>query len=124
MAFESSVISGEGLPSGSCVGRWPTAMTLPLGSGPGDDLFEGFDGDAVGRWEDEDLVGAEAYGVDGFGVDEVDVVAGGEDGGHQRGGDELLHGSGYGDVGGGEAGPGVVGGEEDGDLICWLTLSQ
>jgi len=31
MAFESSVISGEGLPSGSCVGRWPTAMILRSG---------------------------------------------------------------------------------------------
>ena len=67
--------------------------------GQGFDLFEGFDGDAVGGWEDEDLVGAEADGVDGFGVDVVDVVAGGEDGGHERAGDEALHGSGDGDVG-------------------------
>ena len=28
--------------------------------GPVVDLFEGVDGDAVGGWEDEDLVGAEA----------------------------------------------------------------
>ena len=56
--------------------------------------------DAVGGWEDEDLVGAEAYGVDGVGVDVVDVVAGGEDGRHELRGDELLHGSGDGDVAG------------------------
>ena len=43
-------------------------------------LAEGFEGDAVGGGEDEDLMGAEADGVDGFGVDEVDVIAGGEDG--------------------------------------------
>ena len=60
MALESSVISGEGLPSGSSVGMWPTAMTLPPRHGPGVDLLEGVDGDAVGGWEDEDLVGAEA----------------------------------------------------------------
>ena len=124
MALESSVISGEGLPSGSSVGAWPTAMTLPPFSAQVCDLVEGVEGDAVGGWEDEDLVGAEAYGVDGVGVDEVDVVAGGEDGGHEGGGDELLHGSGDGDVGGGEAGPGVVGGEEDGDLVGGLALAE
>ena len=37
----------------------------------------------------KDLVGAEAYGVDGVGVDVVDVVAGGEDGGHEGWGDEA-----------------------------------
>src|SRR5437868_7907600 len=92
--------------------------------GEGFDLAEGFEGDAVGGWEDEDLMGAEADGVDGVGVDEVDVVAGGEDGRHEGGGDELLHGSGDGDVGGGEAGPGVIGGEEDGDLVGGLALAE
>ena len=124
MALESSVISGEGSPSGSCVGRWPTAMILRSGPDQETIFLEGVDGDAVGRGDDDDLVGAEAYGVDGFGVDEVDVVAGGEDGGHQLRGDEALHGSGDGDVGGGEAGPGVVGGEEDGDLVGGLTLAE
>ena len=57
MALESSVISGEGLPSGSSVGRWPTAMTLPSGGGPGDDLFDGFEGDAVGGWDDQGFGG-------------------------------------------------------------------
>src|SRR3984893_12200433 len=85
---------------------------------------EGFEGDAVGGWDDEDLVGAEAYGVDGVGVDEVDVVAGGEEWVYEGGGDELLHGSGDGDVGGGEAGPGVVGGEEDGDLVGGFALAE
>ena len=50
------------------------------------DLAQGVCGDAVGGREDEDLVGAEADRVDGVGVDEVDVVAGGEDGGHQLAG--------------------------------------
>ena len=99
-------------------------MTLPPLCEPGDDLLEGVDGDAVGGWEDQDLVGAEAYGVDGVGVDVVEVVTGGEDGGHQRGGDEALHGSGDGDVGGREAGPGVVGGEEDGDLVGGFALAE
>ena len=35
-----------------------------------------------------------------------------------------LHGSGDGDVGGGEAGPGVVGGEEDGDLVGGFALAE
>src|SRR5947207_1896342 len=91
---------------------------------PAVDFAEGFEGDAVGGWDDEYLVGAEADGVDGVGVDVVDVVAGGEDGGHQCGSDELLHGSGDGDVGGGEACPGVVGGEEEGDLVGGLALAE
>ena len=85
---------------------------------------QGFDGDAVGGWEDEDLVGAEADLVDGVGVDEVEVVAGGEDRGDDLAGHEFLHGSGDGDVGWGEAGPGVVGGEEDGDLVGGLALAE
>ena len=36
----------------------------------------------------------------------------------------LLHGSGDGDVGGGEAGPGVIGGEEDGDLVGGFALAE
>ena len=64
-------------------------MTLPPRLSEGFDLAEGFDGDAVGGRDDEDLVGAEADGVDGVGVDEVDVVAGGEDRGHERGRDET-----------------------------------
>ena len=71
-------------------GARPTAMTLPPAAVTGGDLAERVEGDAVGGWEDEDLVGAEADLVDGVGVDEVDVVAGGEDGGHQRGRDERC----------------------------------
>src|ERR1700733_6442272 len=67
---------------------------------------------------------AEADGVDGVGVDVVDVVAGAEDGRHQGWGDELLHGSGDGYVSRGEAGPGVVGGEEDGDLVGGFALAE
>src|ERR1700737_3416989 len=70
---------------------------------------EGFEGDAVGGWDDEDLMGAEAYGVDGVGVDVVDVVAGGEDGGHEGGGARRLHGLGDGDGGGEEDGRGLLG---------------
>ncbi len=112
------------LPSGVECGEFADGDDLATVFGPGDDLLEGLDGDAVGGRDDEDLVGAEADGVDGVGVDEVGVVAGGEDGGHECGGDEALHGSRDGDVGWGEAGPGVVGGQEYGDLICWFTLSQ
>ena len=39
-------------------------------------------------------------------------------------GDEALHRSGDGDVGRGEAGPGVVGGEEDGDLVGGFALAE
>ena len=74
--------------------------------------------------EDQNLVGAEAYGVDCVGVDVVDVVTHVENGGHQRGGDEALHGSGDGDVCGREAGPGVVGREEDGDLVGGFALAE
>src|SRR6185312_14036468 len=94
------------------------------GLDPCGNLVESFDGDAVGWGQDEDLVGAEADGVDGVGVDEVVVIACGEDGGDHRRGDEALHGSGDGDVAGGEAGPCVVGREQDGNLICRFTLSQ
>ena len=124
MAAVRPVSSGDGLAFGVEGGSVANGDDFASGGGPGVDLAEGFDGDAVGGWDDEDLVGSEADGVDGFGVDEVEVIAGGEDGGDDRGGDELLHGSGDGDVGGGEAGPGVVGGEEDGDLVGGLALAE
>jgi hypothetical protein len=87
-------------------------------SRPGVELAERRDGDAVGGGEDDDLVGAEAHAIDRVGVDEVCVVAGGEDRRHQSGADELLHGRGDADVGGGEAGPGVVGGRR---MATWLA---
>ncbi len=62
--------------------------------------------------------------VDGVGVDEVDVVAGGEDGGHEFGGDEVRHGSAVTVTGRARSGPGVVGGEEDGDLVGGLALAE
>ena len=115
---------GDGLAFGVDGGGAAYGDDLASGLRPRPRSSQGVEGDAVGGREDEDLVGAEADGVDGVGVDEVDVVAGGEDGGHERRGDELLHGSGDGDVGGSEAGPGVVGGEQDGDLVGGLALAE
>ena len=87
------------------------------------DFAEGFHGDAVGGREDEDLV-VDAEAVDGVGVDEVHVVAGGENGGQEAWGDKARHFSGNGDFPGREVGPGVVGGEEEGDLIGGLALAE
>ena len=89
----------------------------------GVDLTKGFEGDTLGGWEDEDLMGAEANRVDGVGVDEVDVVAGGEYGGHKRGDDEVGHFFGDGDFARRELRPGVIGGEEQGNLIGRLALA-
>ena len=96
---------------------------LSTSLGEGVDLAEGLDWDTVGGGEDEDLV-VEAEAVDGVGVDEVEVVAGGEDSGDEAGGDKVGHLSGDGDLAGSEVGPGVVGGEEDSDLVGGLALAE
>src|ERR1035437_5670551 len=109
--------------AGSSGGGAADGDDLAAGCDEGCELLEGFDGDAIGGGKDDDGVGAEADFVDGVGVDEVDVIAGGEDGGHERGGDEAGHGAGDGGLRGSEAGPSGAGGEAEGMTGChglWL----
>ena len=83
-----SVNLGEVLPWASEVGAWPRAMTLPPSSRKSPILRRVLQGDAIGGGQYERLV-VNVERVDGFGVDEVDVVAGGEDGADEFGGDEA-----------------------------------
>ena len=61
-------------------------MTPSARGNKGPDLSQGFNGDAIGGREHEDLV-LDAHLVDSVCVDVIDVVAGLQDGGHQRGRD-------------------------------------
>ena len=88
------------------------------------DFFVGGEGDAGGGWDHEDGVGDFVEFVDSGGVDEVEVVAGVEDGGDEVGGDALVHLVGDGVVAGREGGLGVVFGEQDGDVVGGFALAE
>lgn len=87
------------------------------------DLAEGGEGDAVGGGDEEDGV-VDAETIDGVGVREVHVIAGGEDGGHEFRGDEAGEFAGDGGFAGGEVCPGVIGWKQECDLIGRLALAE
>ena len=67
---------------------------------------------------------AEADLIDGVGIDEVRVVASRQDGGHQGRGHRARHRSRNRGCGGMEAGPYVVRGQQDGDLVGGRALAH
>ena len=82
----------------------------------GCNLLESFGGDTISGRENEDWV-VDAEVVDSVGIDEVEVIAGAENGGSERRCDEPGHGSTYADLARGKAGPCVIGWEKNSDLI-------
>ena len=62
--------------------------------------------------------------IDGVGVDVVHVITGGENGRHERRSDEALHGASHGNPGGRKAGPRIISGEQDSNLVRGLPLAH
>src|ERR1039458_1594201 len=61
---------------------------------------------------------------DGAIVDEIEVVSGVEDSGHEIGAEELVHGLVDGDSAGREGGPGVIGGDVYGHIVGRLAVGR